>query len=167
MSGYYNEYSGDLDGNGRQEESGSGLRALLEEALGKINSLQGELSSLKQAGQPSVTDLLESKGISPEVAQIIPEGANPKEWLDQHGHLFAPAGENLDESGERLTPGEENDQVDPDLEAEQAAWEASRGVSSGTTPKSKIDPKQQLADADTPEKLMALIEQAQRLDSVD
>lgn len=166
VSGYYNEYSGDLDGNGRQEETGGGLRALLEEALGKINNLQGELATLKQAGQPSVDSLLESKGIDPAVAQIIPEGANPSEWLDKHGHLFVQKPENLDESGERPTP-EEDGEPDPDLLAEQEAWEAVHGVSSGTSPKSKLDPKQQLADADTPEKLMALIEQAQKLESRD
>lgn len=155
-NGYYNEYSGDLDGNGRQEESGSGLRALLEEALGKINSLQGELQSLKQASQPSVSSLLESKGINPEVAQIIPEGANPAEWLDQHGHLFVQPGANLDDEE---PPAPEED--DPELLAEQEAWEAMHGVSSGTPRRSsQLDPMKQLEDADTPEKLMALIEQA-------
>lgn len=166
-NGYYNEYdSENLAGGGRQEESGSGLRALLEEALGKINTLQSELTSMKQASQPSVPKLLESKGLNPEVAQIIPEGANAAEWLEQYGHLFGATGERLDEgeSGELPPP----DEVDPDLLAEQEAWEAMHGVSSGTSaPRSSTDPMAQLEAADTQEALLALIEQAQRSGSLD
>jgi hypothetical protein len=161
-NGYYNEYdSENLAGGGRQEESGSGLRALLEEALGKINTLQSELTSMKQASQPSVTELLESKGLTPEVAQIIPEGANAKEWLEQYGHLFgANNGEHLDEdeSGE-LPPPEE---VDPDLLREQEAWEAMHGVASGTTTRSVNDPFAQLEAATGEADILALIDAATR-----
>ena len=162
MSGYYNEYSDDLDGNGRQGEGGA-LRKMLEEALGEIRELKTELGKVQtESKAQSVTKLLEDQGLNPAVAQIIPEGADPAEWIEQHKTLFATTGSNLDEgeSGE-LPPAQE--ETDPDLLAEQEAWEAAHGVSTGTpSTTSSIDPMKQLEDADTPEKVMALIEQATR-----
>jgi hypothetical protein len=162
VSGYYNEYSDDLDGNGRQGEGGA-LRKMLEEALGEIRELKTELGKVQtESKAKSVSKLLESKGLNPAVAQIIPEGANVDEWLEQHGSLFKTTDARLDEdeSGE-LPPAQ--DEPDPDLLAEQEAWEASHGVSSGTPSNtSSLDPMKQLEMADTPEKLMALIDQATR-----
>lgn len=160
MSGFYdNEYS-DLGGAGRQEESGSGLRAMLEEALGEIRTLRGELEKV-QTGQrqTSVTDLLESKGINPDVAQIIPEGADPADWLNDFGHLFGSTLDE-DESGELRTP-EEQDEPDEQLLAEQAAWEAANGLSSqssGTTT-SVSDPFAKLESFQSAEEMIAFISQ--------
>lgn len=162
MSGYYNEYSDDLGHNGGQGEGGT-LRKMLEEALGEIRELKTELGKVQtESKAQGVSKLLESKGLNPAVAQIIPEGADPAEWIEQHGSLFATTGSNLDEdeSGE-LPPAQ--DEMDPDLLAEQEAWEAAHGVSSGTSSStSSMDPMKQLEQADTPEKVMALIEQATR-----
>lgn len=155
MSGYYNDSYSDLDGAGRQEETGSGLRSMLEEALGEIKNLRGELDKL-QTGQRqnSVTELLESKGINPAVAQIIPEGANPADWLNDFGHLF---GSTLDEDepGELRTPEE----PDADLLAEQEAWEAANGLSqqgSGTTT-SVSDPFAKIESFQTAEEMIAFL----------
>ena len=157
MSGYYENYS-DLDGQGRQEESGSGLRAMLEEALGEIKNLRGELDKLQSGEkQKSTTELLESKGIDPAVARIIPEGANPSEWLEEFGHLF---GSNLDEdAGELPTPKEKNDDPDPDLLAEQEAWEAAHGVSSGSsgTTTKVTDPFAKIESFTTEEEMLAFL----------
>lgn len=165
MSGFYdNEYS-DLDGQRRQEETGSGLRAMLEEALGEIKNLRGELEKV-QSGQrqTSVTELLESKGINPDVAQIIPEGANPAEWLNDFGHLF---GSNLDEneSGELRTPKEQSE-PDEQLLEEQAAWEAANGIaqSSGTTTQ-VTDPIAKIESFQTQEEMLAFL--AQQTDGRD
>ena len=162
MSGYYDEYSDNLDGNGRQGEGGA-LRKMLEEALGEIRELKTELGKVQTESKTrSVTKLLESKGLNPAVAQIIPEGEDAEEWIEQHKSLFVTTGSNLDEgeTGE-LPPAQE--ETDPDLLAEQEAWEAAHGVSSGTSSTtSSLDPMKQLEQADTPEKLMALIEQATR-----
>lgn len=165
MSGYYNEYSDDLDRNGGQGEGGT-LRKMLEEALGEIRELKTELGKVQtESKAKSVTKLLESKGLNPAVAQIIPEGANVDEWLEQHGSLFKTTDAKLDEdeSGELPPAQNETSDLDPDLLAEQEAWEAAHGVSSGTSSTtSSLDPMKQLEQADTPEKLMALIEQATR-----
>lgn len=157
MSGYYNDSYSDLDGAGRQEETGSGLRAMLEEALGEIKNLRGELEKV-QSGQRqhSVTELLESKGINPAVAQIIPEGADPTEWLNEFGHLVG-AKLDEDESGELQTPEE----PDPDLLAEQEAWEAANGLSrqsSGTTT-SVSDPFAKLESFQSAEEMIAFLSQ--------
>lgn len=171
MSGYYNEYSDNLDGEGRQGEGGSGLRKMLEEALGEIRELKTELGKVQtQEKAKSVSTLLESKGLNPAVAQIIPEGADVDAWLEQHGSLFKTTDAKLDEdeSGELQPAQNENNEPDPDLLAEQEAWEAAHGVSSGTpTTTNSLDPMVQLEQADTTEKLLALIEQANLSQSVD
>lgn len=155
MSGFYEDYSDDLDGNGRQEETGSGLRAQLEQALAEMKSLRGELAELKTGRRTdTVTGLLESKGIDPAVAQLIPSEADAKEWLDQFGHLF---GKNLDEGnepGELPTPEEE---PDPDLLAEQEAWEAANGLSNSGTPVAVSNPIEKLNSFESEADLLAFL----------
>lgn len=159
----YDEYSDDLGGNGHQvEQSGSGLRKQLEEVLAANRKLMERLDKLEK--QPAVTKLLESKGIDPAVAQIIPEDADPSEWLDKFGHLV---GAKLDEEKVEVQPTpEENSEPDPDLLAEQAAWEAANGLaqSSGTTTQ-VTDPFAKIESFQTQEEMLAFL--AQQTDGRD
>lgn len=151
----YDEYSDDLGGNGHQaEQSGSGLRKQLEEVLAANKSLMDRLNRLEK--QPTVTALLESKGIDPAVAQIIPEDADPSEWLDKFGHLV---GAKLDKVGtEQPKPEEHKTEPDPALLEEQAAWEAANGIaqSSGTTTQ-VADPLAKIESFTSKEEMLAFL----------
>ena len=130
MSGY--NYSDVLDGDGYEEQqSGGALRRQLEEALGEIKSLRGELQAKKRG--ETAEHLLKEKGINPQVAEAIPADVDPREWIDKFGHLFG-AGVQTD------TPAPPEVQVhDPALDEERAALEqvaqheASTGIPSTAT----------------------------------
>jgi hypothetical protein len=150
----YDEYSDDLGGNGHQaEQSGSGLRKQLEEVLAANKKLTERLDRLEK--QPSTTALLESKGIDPAVAQIIPEDADPSEWLDKFGHLV---GAKLDADVKVKPTPEENAEPDPALLEEQAAWEAANGIAqtSGTTTQI-ADPLAKIESFTSKEEMLAFL----------
>lgn len=145
------DYSDGFDGDGREAQSGGGLRKQLEEALAEIRSLRQEVQGAKR--ETTVTDLLESKGIDPAVAQIIPADADPAGWLDQYGSLFNTGGKTLDEA-EPPTPEVEDD---PDLRAEQEAMQAMSGASTGTSTTQDEDPIAKLKSFQTQEELLAFL----------
>ncbi len=152
MSGNY--YSNDPDEfEFGQQETGSGLRKQLEEALGEIRSLRSELT--EKARGESVDALLKEKGIDPAVKDIMPKDVNPAEWLDKYAPLF---GKRLDENdGQNPTP---EVVVAPDMQAEQNAqvvMQPGNDATGGTT--TQQDPYQQLAALKTEEEFLNFLNQ--------
>ena len=151
MSGNY--YSNDPDEyEFGQQETGSGLRKQLEEALGEIRSLRQELTDAKRG--ETVEALLKEKGIDPAVKDIMPKDANPAEWLDKYAPLF---GKHLDTT-EVTDPPEVV--VAPDLQAEQHAQQVMQpgsDAAGGTT--TQQDPYQQLAALKTEEEFLNFLNQ--------
>lgn len=151
VSGNY--YSNDPDEyEFGQQETGSGLRKQLEEALGEIRSLRQELTDAKRG--ETVDALLKEKGIDPAVKDIMPKDANPAEWLDKYAPLF---GKRLDAS-EVIDPPEVV--VAPDLQAEQNAqtlMQPGSDAAGGTT--TQQDPFQQLAALKNEEEFLNFLNQ--------
>lgn len=82
MSGYDNNYP-DTD---LESGNGGGLRKQLEELLAQNKKLNERLDE-RDRGK-TVTDLLTGKGIDPAVAELIPQDADPKEWVEKYAHLL-------------------------------------------------------------------------------
>lgn len=86
MSGY-NNYSDDYElENEEQSRGGGGLRKMLEEALAENKKLLNKLN--EQERGKSTAALLKEKGLDPAIAEIIPEGTEPKEWVEKYAHLL-------------------------------------------------------------------------------
>lgn len=154
MSGNYYSNDPDFDEFG-QQETGSGLRKQLEDALKELRELRGELKAEKQG--KAVDALLQEKGLDPKVKDLIPQDANPSEWLSTYGSLF---GARLDAGNE--APGQAQVDTPPDHSAEQQAqqqMEPSGGAGGNTT--TQQDPLVQLAAVKSEAELLALIDQAQ------
>jgi hypothetical protein len=84
VSGY--NYSNSDDDFVGQDNGGSGLRKMLEQVLEENKKLRELVEGDKR--QATVTDLLKSKGLDPAIAELIPEGQEPKEWLEKYAHLL-------------------------------------------------------------------------------
>lgn len=92
MSGYNNQSDSFDDGYGQERQEsggGGGLRKQLEDALAREAALKKQLSErdLKDADA-----LLKDKGLDPAIKELIPEGANPSEWIDKYAHLLGAKG---------------------------------------------------------------------------
>lgn len=75
------------------EETGSGLRSQLEQALATIKEQNSKLEALQEeAQQAKLSGLLSSKGISSKIAKLIPADVNDAEkldvWLDEYADVF-------------------------------------------------------------------------------
>lgn len=127
VSGY--DYSDVLDDNGR-EQGGGGLRKQLEEVLAMNKKLVDELTTERRG--TSVNSLLKEKGIDPAVAQLVPEGTDPKEWLEKFGHLFLAGGTKMDQ--EELPTPEVNSLANDELQAERELLEGINGVQDTGSP---------------------------------
>lgn len=164
MSGYDN-YSDLFDGEGRERQDGGGLRKQLEEALAEIRSLRSELTSEKRT--KTVTDLLAEKGKDPAAAALVPEGADPKEWLEKYGSFLADAKKEPAQEpsagqpqGEQGGAAPEVPAVDPALEEERLAMETITGVvgaGTGIPSTASADPIAKMQSFQTEEELMAFI----------
>lgn len=119
MSGYYNQSDPDEYESG---SSGGGLRKQLEDALAEIKSLRKEVNEARRTD--TVTDLLKDKGIDPAVKEIIPQDADPTEWVEKYAHLLGakPKVEVLGEETQQTDP-ETLGTPDPAIEAERKARE--------------------------------------------
>lgn len=155
----YNYYSDEFEDEevlGRQ--NGSGLRAQLEEALKEIKDLRSELNQEKR--QKSLTDLFAEKGKDPAAAALVPDGVDPKEWLDKNAAFIADAKkEQAVEESPEGEGGAAPEVPDPALEAERQAMErinaaAGTGIPSTAT----ADPIQKMKSFQTKEELLAYIE---------
>lgn len=149
MSGYSNNYSDVLDSDGFEEQqTGSGLRKQLEEALGELKTLRGTVHKLQQ--KPATEDLLKEKGLNPAVADAIPDGQDPGEWIEKFGHLFGAGVQTGAESEPEVV------EHDPALDEERAALEQVQNQSSNTGISSS-------ATADQIEKLKSFSTEAELL----
>jgi hypothetical protein len=87
VSGYENNWSDDESfENEGQSQGGKGLRKMLEETLAENKKLLARLDGEKR--ETDAAALLKAKGLDPALVAIIPEGADPKEWLEKHGALL-------------------------------------------------------------------------------
>lgn len=131
MSGYNNQ-SDSFDDNGygqeRQESGGGGLRRQLEEALAELKEFRAR-EAKRDAKETEA--LLKDKGLDPAVKELIPEGADPSEWIEKYSHLLGAKGTEKDvkpapsdESPEIVAPVEE----DPALVAEREALAQMQGA---------------------------------------
>jgi hypothetical protein len=110
VSGYYNQSDSD-DFDGVADNSGGGLRKLLEDTLAENKRLREAIEGGSR--EKAVTDLLKDKGLDPAVASVIPKDADPAEWLGKNGHLFVS------------TKSQVEDEAKPEAEAQsQAAQQA-------------------------------------------
>lgn len=76
-----------------EEQTGSGLRTQLEQALKTIKEQSKQLDSFKkEVQQAKLSDLLSSKGISTKVSKLIPAEVQDAEgldaWLEEFGDVF-------------------------------------------------------------------------------
>lgn len=155
MSGNYYSNDPDFDEFG-QQETGSGLRKQLEDALKELRELRGELKAEKQG--KAVDALLKEKGLDPKVKDLIPQDANPSEWLSTYGALF---GTHLDAGNEE--PGQAQPPAPPaDHVAEaQAQQQMSPSGDAGGNTTTQQDPLQQLAAIKTEEEFLTFLRQQQ------
>lgn len=147
MSGY--NYS-NLDPYEDEQETGSGLRKMLEDALKREKELVSRLDRLER--QAPVQALLKEKGIDPKVAEIMPQDVDPSEWLDKYASLF---GKPLDQA-EVTDPPEVV--VAPDLLAEQQAQAQMQpsGDAAGNTTQQQ-DPIQKLKSFTTEAEMLTFL----------
>jgi len=104
VSGYENNWSEDGFENEAQSQGGGGLRKMLEDTLAENRRLAALLNSQREA---DATALLKDKGIDPAFAELIPQDADPKEWIDKYGPLIGVKQE--------VTPVEEEKQKSPEV----------------------------------------------------
>lgn len=130
MSGYNNNWSDDESfENEGESQGGKGLRKMLEETLAENKKLLARLEGKDRVND--ATALLKAKGLDPALVAIIPEGADPKEWLDKYSPLLGvkQVADEADDAGEaQIQVSDDNN--DPviiarraELAAEQKALE--------------------------------------------
>jgi hypothetical protein len=122
VSGYNNNQSDSFDDFERQEHGGGGgLRRQLEETLAEVKELRKQLN---QREAKDTDALFKDKGLDPALKELIPEGAEPSEWIDKYAHLLGVKGKERDsapadslDDPEIVAPVED----DPALVAEREA----------------------------------------------
>lgn len=157
MSGYNDNYSDLFDGEGQGRQDGSGLRKQLEEALAEIRSLRSDLTKEKRA--KTLTDLFAEKGKDPAAAALVPEGADPKEWLDKFGGLLADVKKEAPKVEDQQQPPAP-EVPDPALIQEQMAMETLQGLTgpgTGIPSTATADPIAKMNSFDNEADLMAYI----------
>jgi hypothetical protein len=130
-----NNYQSDsFDDYERQEGgAGGGLRRQLEEVLAKNKELEKKLAD-RQAKDAEA--LLKDKGLDPAVKELIPEGADPSEWIEKYAHLLGVKGTERDaqpapsDDPEIVMPVDE----DPALVAEREALAQIQGAADAGSP---------------------------------
>lgn len=161
MSGY-NDYSDLFDPDEGGHQDGKGLRAQLEQALSEIRSLRSELTQEKRA--KTLADLFAEKGKDPAAAALVPEGVDPKDWLDKNAAFIADAKKEeqvVEESKEEKPEGDGGaapEVPDPRLLEEQAAFETITGlVGTGIPSTATADPIEKMKSFQTEEELLNFI----------
>lgn len=122
MSGYEYQSGSDEFGELEQNNSGGSLRKILEETLAENRKLRERLE--KEDRAETATALLKDKGLDPALVGLIPEDADPKEWVDKYAPLLGAkeAVENLEEKPQTVAPEVEVPaDDDPALVAEREA----------------------------------------------
>lgn len=151
MSGYFD------DPDERPDNSGSGLRKQLEEALTEIRELRAQVDKDSTAAKAeTATDLLKSKGLDPELLQLVPEGSDPVEWVGSYAHLLGAkepeqVETKIDEPAIVAAPDD-----DPAIVAERQALAKMRGAAeSGSSSVVSNDLLEGLSKLTTEEEVLA------------
>jgi hypothetical protein len=119
VSGYFD------DPDERSDNSGGGLRKQLEDLLSENRELRKLVEGDRQAAKATTaTDLLKSKGLDPAVLQLVPEEADPVEWVEKYSHLLGAKGTETDETKIDEPAVEAASDDDPALVAEREALAA-------------------------------------------
>jgi hypothetical protein len=132
VSGYNNQ-SDSFDDYERQESGGGGLRRQLEEVLAKNKKLEEELARSRAKDTDA---LLKDKGLDPAIKELIPEDADPSEWIEKYSHLLGAKGTERDvqpapsDDPEIVAPVDE----DPALVAEREALAQIQGAADAGSP---------------------------------
>lgn len=152
MSGEYN-YPDIFDGEGREEgQTGGGLRKQLEEALAANKKLSERLDKLER--KAPAEELLKGKGINPQAVDLIPDGMDPKDWVEKYGHLFGGAQPNDED------PEPEVEVHDPALDEERQALESvqQHEASTGIPSTASADQIEKLKSFESEADLLAYIQ---------
>lgn len=156
MSGYDNDYSDLFDDNGRQTQDGKGLRAQLEQALSEIRSLRTELTQEKRG--KDLAALFAEKGKDPAAAALVPEGADPKDWLEKNAAFIADAKKDVPNDEHQDEPPAVPEVPDPALDEERAAFETLTGiVGTGIPSTATADPIEKMKSFQSEAELMEYI----------
>lgn len=157
MSGYYTQP--DPDEQEFAGNSGGGLRKMLEETLAENKKLLDKLNE-RERGK-TTADLLKGKGLDPAIAEIIPEGADPSEWVDKYAHLLGVAKNTPDETPAAEPELQLADDTDPALAAERERLAAMNDAQESGTPPVYTDAMERLEKVDSEDELMKLIAEEQ------
>lgn len=157
MSGYNNNPDSyeDLEDLGGSA-GGSGLRKMLEESLAENKKLREMIEGEKR--QATVNEVLRGAGLDPAVAELIPTGADPAQWIQEKGHLFGVRPP-VDEEPEPVKQAVDDD---PALVAEREAQEAMQAAREAGVPavtQNDLDRLNSMSEAD----LLAEIQKSQVL----
>lgn len=165
MSGYNNySYDDDLE-NEERSAGGGGLRKMLEQTLEENRKLREAIE--RQSREKSTADLLKEKGLDPAIAELIPEGTDPKAWMDKYAHLLGVP-QNTPEEESAVEPEVQlSDDDDPaliarrqELENEQKALAAMQDAAeSGFPPEVANDLMERMEKIDSEEELLKFFNQ--------
>ena len=117
----YDDDDDDFDGGNTIGEIRKALRA----AEKRNKALEQELQTFRaESRQRELTALIESRGLNPKVAGLIPADQEVGAWLDAYGDLFAAPAQS------DAPPADEQESVDPPA----GAREFSEVANTGATP---------------------------------
>lgn len=121
------------------DNSGRGLRAQLESALGEIRELKAQLT---ESRKESAKSLLQDKGLDPVLIELAPKDEDPVEWVSRVGHLLGAKDEQKSTESkeaerkmsepEVVAPSEEDPAIAAEREARKAMQEAAEAGSQST-----------------------------------
>jgi len=155
VSGFdYSDVLDDFD-HEDQQNSGGGLRKLLEDSLKREKELASRLDRLEQ-GQ-TVDALLKEKGINPAVKNLVPAGANVEEWLASYQEIHGAQQQSQQDSPPPADVDDVNAQLDAEREA-LARMQQDANASGSTV--TQQDPFSQLGAVNSEAELLALIDQS-------
>lgn len=151
MSSFDDDY-----GSNNSSEGPKALRDALEKAQEQNKQLADRLAKYEQRErQEQLGKALESKGLNPKIAGLIPADADPEKWVADFGDLFAPT-----------TPGGDQSQQGSGDEAGTAVTEADQqalSVQSSLTDGGQFAGSaaqalsQRVAAAKSPEEVLAIM----------
>lgn len=127
MSGYNNNWSDDEGFEQHESQGGAGLRKMLEDTLAENRRLAEEL---KASRREDATAVLKDKGLDPALAELIPEGTKPSEWVEKYAPLLGVKQETVAFEDERQSVPEVvmSDDDDPAIVARRAELAAERAA---------------------------------------
>jgi len=133
------------------------LRDALEKAQEQNKQLADRLAKFEQREREvQLGKALESKGLNPKIAGLIPADADPEKWVDEFGGLFAPTTPGGEPAAEAGSGGEAGTTV---TEADQNALSVQGSLASGGQPAGDAGQalSQRIAGAKSSEEVLAIM----------